>query len=93
MSKKISFLRGNLRNMQKRTSLKAPRCVLTSAKNKRAGASVRILSGEWAGTKNLAGNLSSLPICVIMGLAKSLPPRGRGTAAAVEGACVTLVLR
>ena len=26
-----------------------------------------------------------------MGLAKSLPPRGRGTALAVEGACVTLI--
>ena len=33
--------------------------------------------------------LFSLPICVIMGSAKSLPPRGRGTALAVEGACVT----
>ena len=36
--------------------------------------------------------LFSLPICVIMELAKSLPPRGRGTALAVEGACVTLGL-
>ena len=36
--------------------------------------------------------LFSLPICGIMGLTKSLPPRGRGTALAVEGACVTLGL-
>ena len=36
--------------------------------------------------------LFSLPICVIMVLTKSLPPRGRGTALAVEGACVILNL-
>ena len=35
--------------------------------------------------------LFSLPICVIMGLAKSLLPRGRRNGVAVtEGACVTL---
>ena len=39
-----------------------------------------------------AENLFSLPICVIMGLTKSFPLRGRGTALAVEGACVTLDL-
>ena len=44
------------------------------------------------GTKISAENLFSLPICVIMGLTKSLPPRGRGTALVVEGACVTLGL-
>ena len=36
-----------------------------------------------------AEDLFSLPICVIMRLTESLPPRGRGTALAVEGACVT----
>ena len=39
-----------------------------------------------------AERLFSLPICDIMRLTKSLPPRGRGTALAVEGACVTLGL-
>ena len=45
--------------------------------------SLCILSGEWAGTKKLAENLFSLPIFVIMELAKSLPPRGRWHAAGV----------
>ena len=44
------------------------------------------------GEKISAENLFSLQICVIMGLRKSLPPRGRGTALAVEGACVTFDL-
>ena len=51
-----------------------------------------VLNGEFASTKISAENLFSLPICVIMVLTKSLPPRGRGTALAVEGACVTLGL-
>ena len=51
-----------------------------------------VLNGEFASTKISAENLFSLPIYVIMGLTKSLPPRGRGTALAVEGACVTLGL-
>ena len=50
------------------------------------------LSGEIADTNISAENLFSLPIYVIMELTKSLPPRGRGTAIAVEGACVTLGL-
>ena len=51
-----------------------------------------VLNGEFARTKISAENLFSLPICAIMGLTKSLPPSGRGTALAVEGACVTLGL-
>ena len=54
--------------------------------------SLCILSGELAGTKISAENLFSLPICVIMELIESLPPRGRGTALAVEGARATLSL-
>ena len=54
--------------------------------------SLCILRGETGGTKTSAENLFSLPICVIMELTKSLLPRGRGTALAVEGACVTLSL-
>ncbi len=51
-----------------------------------------VLNGEFAGTKISAEGLFPLPICVIMELIESLPPRGRGTALAVEGACVTLDL-
>ena len=54
--------------------------------------SLCILSGEIGRHKTSAENLFSLPICVIMELIESLPPRGRGTALAVEGACVTLDL-
>ena len=60
---------------------------------KRESPSLCILSGEIGGTKNSAENLFSLPICVIMGLTKSLPPRGRWHGVAVtEGARVTLGL-
>ena len=59
---------------------------------KRTVISLCILSGEIGGTKTSAENLFSLPICVIMELAKSLPPGGRETALAVEGARVTLSL-
>jgi hypothetical protein len=51
-----------------------------------------VLNGEFAGTKISAEGLFPLQICVIMVLTKSLPPRGRGTALAGEGACVTLGL-
>ena len=55
--------------------------------------SLCIISGEIAVRKlRQRKQVFSLPICVIMGLTESLPPRGRGTALAVEGACVTLGL-
>ena len=47
------------------------------SKTKKDTVSFRILSGEAGGTNTSAGNLFSLPICVIMGLTESLPPRGR----------------
>ena len=51
-----------------------------------------VFNGEITGTKTSAEELFPLPICDIMGIMKSLPPRGRGTALAVEGACATLNL-
>ena len=50
-----------------------------------------VLNGEIEGTESRRRkHLFFLPICAIMGLTKSLPPRERGTALAVEGACATL---
>ena len=54
--------------------------------NKKALASLCILSGELTGTKISAENLFSLPICVIMGLTKSLPcVKGGGSRRLTEG--------
>ena len=69
-----------------------PVMMSTMGNKEKAEPSLCILSGEIGDTKTSAENFFSLPIYVIMGLAKSLPPRGRGTALAVEGACVTLSL-